>query len=159
MTELKGIIFDLDQTLLDRNAAFRAWLELECTAANVDAMYDRLLIMDNGGYSRRERLLAEMNSICGWQLDKAARQQRFEQGMLAAMREDHRVAQAILPLRQRYRVGLLSNGRESMQAAKAQRLNLASVCDPLWISGAIGMSKPNPDAFMGIARQWQLDAE
>lgn len=152
-TALKAVAFDLDDTLFDRRAALKLWLErglgglgglggIEAAAA-----FAAVLERDGGGHAPRRDFHA-------W-LDRrfpalAPTGLRFRREFPACIVPDPAVPAVLARLRAAgIRTVILSNGSPAFQRTKLR----ACGAEPFFkrsevlISGALGMAKPDPRAF------------
>jgi HAD superfamily hydrolase (TIGR01509 family) len=68
------------------------------------------------------------------------------------------VAPALRQLRASgFRLGVLANQPASTQG-ELERAGIASLCDGVWLSGAVGMAKPDPAFFRLALEAWGLEA-
>lgn len=125
---LKAVLFDLDNTLLDRDGAFRACVQGD----------EELLALDQG-----EPLFAVWRRKSGRPMDQAifaarlSQQLRPDPGLLAALRS--------LPCK-----AIVSNGGGATQRLKLRAAGLEAVfsADCIFLSGELGMEKPDPRLFL-----------
>lgn len=162
---IRALLFDLDQTLYDRRATVRRWLADECRQSGLrpaaaTTFIDEVLALEQNGYGDREAALARIDQGLGWNLvDSAVIRERFAAGLLAnlpAIAEHLALLRRLAP---RYRIGILTNGRATMQGAKIERLGLAAIADPCLSSGALGVAKPAAGAYRAACAHWRLPPE
>jgi HAD superfamily hydrolase (TIGR01549 family) len=164
---LRGVLFDLDDTLLDTTGADRRiWLEIvEVIAARLPAvdrraLRERYLAVTDLHYAElaagrvdlhtfRRRRLADALSPWG-ELDE----ELFEQYTALKDRLPEEVTafpEAVGVLRglrrHEIRVGLLTNGPSAFQRRKLAVTGLEDELDSIAISGEIGSAKPEESAF------------
>jgi HAD superfamily hydrolase (TIGR01509 family) len=140
---LNAVLFDLDNTLVDRNRAFR-----ECVDASFrePAVRKELLELDAGGHGDREALLAMWERHAGAPMTQAglgsqiADRLQPDRGLLNAL---HALAE-IVPL------GIVTNGGSETQRRKIRAAGLDEVIprERVWISAEVGRSKPDPRIFL-----------
>ena len=144
---LNAVLFDLDNTLVDRDRAFREWVAV--SFAN-PAARTALLELDAGGHGDRDALFAAWERHAGAPTTQAmlgsqiaARLQR-DLGLLNELR----VLGAIMNL------GIITNGGSETQWRKIRAAGLDDVIprENVWISEEIGIAKPDPGIFL-IASQ------
>jgi putative hydrolase of the HAD superfamily len=152
-----GILFDLDDTLTDRDQSWLAFLEsitkpndallLPCSLPDVH----RLIIeADRGGYRPKDELFEELRTKLPWRMNLSAAEieaiwrQRFPS--CTVLRED---AKSMLKeLRARgIRLGIVTNGRVDTQMAKIAAMGVSSLFQAIIISELVGMKKPEPGIF------------
>jgi putative hydrolase of the HAD superfamily len=161
---LTSIIFDLDETLIDREATMHAFLEqqydrfsehLGCDAAGFCA---QTLALQAGGYADKYDAYCSSLSILGERIDLA--------GQLMQDLEDHYgndaiafegAADVLMLLRPRYRTGLITNGRSLGQRNKLRSAGLEGLFDAVSISEEVGVKKPDPGIFKHCLEQLAVD--
>lgn len=154
---LRAALLDLDDTLIDRSAAFRRWLEdligrHAPAFASPEGDLVALLALDDGG--RRDRrtfyeALLDRHPVLrqrglsaeGLQADIVAR-------LPAVVVPDARVVAAVERLRRSgLRLAVVTNGSSSNQRAKLSRSGVEALLDAVVVSGEVGLSKPDPAIF------------
>jgi HAD superfamily hydrolase (TIGR01549 family) len=161
------LIFDLDNTLIDRNAAMRQslhdWLITQGHEgpALEAALYD-CMQHDNWGYIDR-------HEFCVWMLQQYGNKQNevtaHELEHLLHVNNSRNVqpdaqVQALLKnLRQQYKLVLATNGGSKTQRAKIVQAQLLAFFRPedIFVSGEMEFEKPDPRYFKIIINQLQLD--
>jgi putative hydrolase of the HAD superfamily len=153
---VKGVLFDLDGTLFDRDSAVR-----DCFAAQYRAFQgalsgveperyvERLLELDDHGHADKRTVFGTLvrelglDPALGERLTKHFRQVYPKLGApfpdaLPTLRE----------LRARgIAIGLVTNGRADTQGGKVKRLGLEPFLDAILISESEGLSKPDRRIF------------
>ena len=151
---IRAITFDLDNTLIDRDRAFR-----ECVDEAVVDPRSRseLIRLDQRGHEDRQVLLDAWHGFSGRRIDLD------QLGALIAERLSpmEEVIDALRELASRIKIGLISNGGSSTQRRKltASGLVRAFAPDKLWISGEVGSAKPDPLIFRRAASSMGLPPE
>ena len=145
---LKAVLFDLDNTLIDRNEAFDRCLQDEfCDPATRTV----LRALDAGGHGERLPLLEAWRQGGGRDLNVA------QLGLQIASRIQPvpGLAATLHSVAQRLAIGLVSNGGSRTQRAKLQRAGLDSVFSPdrIWISEEVGLSKPDARLYALICHR------
>lgn len=163
------LIFDLDNTLIDRNAALRLGLQglLKRVYAEPErqAVLDDIMQYDNWGYTNRDE-------FCSWFLhtysgEVAGREvltnekllKVFQLMILQNMGPAPGVQAALHSLATQFQFVLATNGGTKIQRAKLRQAKLESFFQPeaIFISGEMGCEKPDPIFFQKIIRKLQLD--
>ena len=144
------LIFDLDNTLINRDAAF-----LECLMAmfhllNVtiesEALIDILIQDDSGRTPRKqfcEYLMARFNVL---PQNYTALWSYFI-SLPEYLSPDPLLIQMLMKLKQRHDLVLLSNGSSNMQRHKLKKSGLSSLFDEIIISEEVGINKPDQAIF------------
>jgi putative hydrolase of the HAD superfamily len=142
-----AVSFDLDNTLVDRDAAARAWWTARLREVGATSALDEVLARDAGGHAPREPLFAWASATFGlgdrlWE--------RFRAELAGFVAPDPRIRALLRRVRQRYRIGVLTNGGSALQRAKLAAAGLADEVDAVVVSEEIGARKPQGAAFAAI---------
>jgi HAD superfamily hydrolase (TIGR01509 family) len=137
----KAVLFDLDNTLVDRNAAFES-----CVRASFgnESARREIIAIDAGGFGDRNLLFSSWRKHSG-----ATMNQGLLGEMLAArIHPDPTILHVLKNLCGITKAGVVSNGSGTTQRQKLK----ASGMDQLfglnvWISEEVGFSKPDPRIF------------
>lgn len=152
MENVKAVIFDLDNTLLDRVSTFRNFVIslLKTYMQHEDeAIMHRIIELDQDGYKDKRQLFAELLE----ELDWVVKPNRDE---LMSYYEEHYVKNALLMehaveimayARQKYKLGLITNGRTSIQYGKIDQLGIRNSFDAIIVSEEAGIKKPDARIF------------
>lgn len=138
---LSTLLCDLDNTLIDRDAAFEAWLHSEPSLSATDRA--ELICIDAGGHGSRAQLFAALRRKL--QLSITQVRKRFEEGILSHIAVK---AGAIALLRafSGSKV-VITNGTAQLQRAKLQAAGLGPFIDAVIVSEDLGQKKPHPALF------------
>ncbi len=150
---IKAVIFDLDQTLIDRTATFKQFLEKQyrrfekaMLGVSRDSFVTYTQSLDNNGYMPKEELYSK---LC----------EHFSLSFANVLLEDYKqhygqepilfsdVLTTLEFLKPRYKLGLITNGRSKGQNAKIDQAGLRQFFDVIKISEEEGVAKPNPTIF------------
>jgi HAD superfamily hydrolase (TIGR01509 family) len=140
---LQVVLFDLDNTLVDRDAAFLACIQAQFSDAAVRA---QLLKLDHSGRGDRTTLFSYWKKQSGNLMDQAqlgehiAKRIQPDQGLIQELQFHSKTLQ----------LGLITNGSSSTQRQKirAAHLNEVFSADRIWISAEVGKAKPDPAIFL-----------
>jgi FMN phosphatase YigB (HAD superfamily) len=141
-----GIVcFDLDNTLIDRDAAFLAWARWFVGRAGlgVEAV-EWLVAHDNGGFRARAELFAGFEERFGVavSVDEYDREHPlFTWAEPAVLDGLARLGAA------GWRVAVVTNGSVVQQSAKLSHTGIGAAVDFCCISEAVGVRKPDPEIF------------
>jgi HAD superfamily hydrolase (TIGR01509 family) len=144
MDGMSAVVFDLDNTLVDRDGAVAAWLAEVVPAAAVAAC----LRHDGGGYGDRDAFFASVATACG--AGDAALRARFRAELPRHIRPLPGALALLERLRPRYRLAVATNGRVAMQRAKLEAAGIAGFFAHVVISDAIGVAKPAEAFFIHL---------
>jgi HAD superfamily hydrolase (TIGR01662 family) len=162
------LIFDLDNTLIDRNAAMRLslhdWLSTQgYNGPQLETALNNCMQYDNWGYANR-------HDLCTWLLHNYGNKQNMEatpqqlQHLLHVNNsrnvQPNTEVQALLQnLRSQYQLVLATNGGSATQRAKIQQAQLEHFFKPgaIFVSGEMEFEKPDPRYFQKIIGDLQLD--
>jgi putative hydrolase of the HAD superfamily len=162
------LIFDLDNTLIDRNAAMRLslhdWLSTQgYNGLQLETALNDCMQYDNWGYTNRQHL-------CTWLLKHYANKQNTDvtpeqlQHMLHVnnslnVQPNPQVQALLQTLGSQYQLVLATNGGSHTQRAKIQQAQLERFFQPeaIFVSGEMEFEKPDPVYFKKIISELQLD--
>lgn len=164
---LKAILFDLDETLIDRRATMRLAVSdqyrrlFSGAAFSLEDYVDTFLRLEDEGRTPRravlEALIARF-SLLGvtWESLLADRDE-------AMMRTVQLCAGAVACLEtlqnEGYRLALVTNGRFPIQRDKAAAAGIARFFETIVISDQEGVEKPDPAIFLTALRRLNLAAD
>lgn len=164
--EIRAIFFDFDDTLDNRDAAFRQGLSAfiryyypSLTEEEVLTRREEMFLYQRGGYGQiihyrdlLDHFFALYPSERPVDPDKALR--RLVGGFAAAGVPHPDVLPTLTVLRQRgYRIGIITNGTARTQACKLDYSGLRPYVDLVVLAGEEGIQKPDPRVFqMAAAR-------
>ena len=151
---IQAILFDLDNTLIDRDEALRAYLASAWSPSCQEM--DLWLGLDDHGYAQRELLCRAIGQARGVDSERVWGDMRSHISHFVPKRPA--LWDALDSLNQRMPCGVLSNGSGTNQRAKLERAGLTEVFAPerVWISGDLGVSKPHTEAFAPALEHFRL---
>jgi putative hydrolase of the HAD superfamily len=161
------LIFDLDNTLIDRNAAMRQslhdWLITQGhEGPALEAALNDCMQYDNWGYIDR-------HDLCSWILQQYDNKQNkltvhelehlLHVNNSRNVQPDARVQALLKNLHNQYKLVLATNGGSKTQRAKIEQTQLLDFFQPelIFVSGEMEFEKPDPRYFKIIIDQLQLD--
>lgn len=150
---LKAVIFDLDQTLLNRTATFHRFLEKQYLRFQHDLQDISLMEYmttvqnyDNNGYTPKSDVYTK---VCAeWSLGLG--EELYTDFKEVYGREPVLFGDAVMVLEalaDRYKLGLITNGRSRGQNAKIDGAGIRRFFDAIKISEEEGVKKPSPVIF------------
>lgn len=152
---IRGVLFDLDETLHSREAAFWSWIDVESLGKPLDRQ--KVAELDARGRGPKPLLLDYLALHLEWPEDSlASRLTRFRSGVTQHARAPDYLHAVLNKLRPRLRLGIVSNGSGEAQRHKLRMLGIEHFFDPILISEETGYRKPQPEIFGIAAQYWQL---
>ncbi len=151
----RAILFDLDNTLIDRQAAFRLYLIDFCcrslqlsTQAEQEQAVDELLAADDWGYRPRDQFTEWVSErFPDAQLQASDIWEDCCQHLPSFVEPDSRVQGMLARLAGRFRLLAVTNGSSMNQHAKLRRAQLTKYLFDTVVSGELGFEKPHPAIF------------
>ncbi len=162
----KGILFDLDQTLIDRDATFINFLEGQfCRFAAAFRSVDLstytayLKEHDNNGYTPKEQLFEQVVADLALDVDPRELLLDFRKnyGLQPTLFED--ALDTLTKLSETYILGLITNGRSESQTAKISNSGIRQFFHAICISEEEGIKKPDPIIYNRCLERLGLTAE
>lgn len=141
------VAFDLDNTLVDRDAAFQAALD-GWLLPGQEGVRHSIIQLDASGYTPRAEFTRGLASILDG--DEAEGERLWEEirsRMIAAIQPDVAINAALEQLGQRVSLAVVSNGSREVQRAKLERAGLDGVFATVLISEEVGVAKPDAAIF------------
>ena len=169
MKDVHALLFDLDNTLMDRDYTFRSFsvqfvrdllghLESEVAGQVVEDM----ILRDADGYRDKDGYFEELSQTLPWQTQVTAADIRaYYDENYAGHGAIMKHAESILNYcrDKGYVLGLVTNGKKDIQHAKIDLLNLRHYFKVIVISGEVGISKPDPDIYRLTLERLGVDAD
>jgi len=152
---LRGLFLDLDNTLVDRDAAFARWARQHTSDPAVIAA---LTDADDGGLRPRPDFAAAAIGVLGLARAPAELAAQFPVELAAHVEPEPGLRDTLALLHRRCRLAVVSNGGAAGQRAKLARLGLDGLIDAVFISAEVGLAKPDPAIFLHALRWAELPA-
>ncbi|MFS0726623.1 HAD family hydrolase [Paenibacillus sp. 1P07SE] len=161
MKDIQAVLFDLDNTLLDRTSTFRSFTE-RFAETYFDHLTDTtelchlIIERDEDGYKDKYVLFDELLEELPWQSRPAASELMAfymkEYVDCAVLMEEAR--ETLERIRTSgYKTGLITNGRNEVQHGKIDRMGIREAFDVILVSEEAGIKKPDPKIFeMAVGR-------
>jgi putative hydrolase of the HAD superfamily len=158
-TGLRAVLLDLDGTLVDRDAALRAWLRGRAGLGAHEI--DRLLALDRADARSLAVLAVELARLRpGKTSDPIALAEQIRGELPGFIRPDPRIRSALQRLLDaELRLGLVSNGGPTQRRKLAAAKLPESLFSTVQISGELGHAKPDPEIFLAALRALELQPE
>jgi HAD superfamily hydrolase (TIGR01549 family) len=149
------VIFDLDNTLIDRAAAVSRWAQ---QFADRHGLYPAevpwLVEADGDGFATRAGFLGAVRERYGLAEPVETLVDSFRSQLVALMEPDPRVPPALDRLRRAgWRIAIATNGTTAQQSAKILRTGLDRHVDAVAVSEEVGSAKPEPRLFQVAAER------
>jgi putative hydrolase of the HAD superfamily len=169
MTDIRGVLFDLDNTLVNREASIRHYAEAfqrdfgrALPSMSVELIAERLVLADQGGYRNKQDMIAAISAWPEWQspLDVVYfdRHWMWEFPAHAVAMDDMQATLEMLTARG-ITLGIITNGSARAQNAKVMALHLWRYCPVILVSESCGLRKPDPSIFALALKQLELSAD
>lgn len=163
---LQAVLFDLDDTLLDRRGSFEQfvrdqWTRFCPTVQAIDQeQYVRTLIeLDRDGYGPRQGLFGGLTARFGLQSDVAdSLLTDYRSRFPRACRLFPDAMPTLASIRAAgLKLGLITNGSFRMQSRKLECVALTAAFDTVLISDAEGISKPDVRIFLRALERLEVE--
>lgn len=158
MQNIKAIMFDLDDTLLDRKQTFSSF-----TVALVDRYFqhidmkeevvNKILEIDQGGYKDKVQMFKELLEELPWfekpELSELMNAYRSTYVSFSVLKE-HAI-ETIEWCSQKYKIGIVTNGTKFIQYGKIDQVGIRAYFDCVIVSEEAGLKKPHAKIFQMAA--------
>jgi putative hydrolase of the HAD superfamily len=151
------ILFDLDDTLHDRNKALCKFVDLFVLKYFPDLNYDSNLIMkgiffdiDKHGYRPREEMFKELQSRISWKCNLDLKELiNFWNAEFPKCAQPMANLYNVLEffMSNNIKMGIVTNGCSDFQNTKIDKLNLRKYMKTIIISEEVNIRKPNSEIF------------
>ncbi len=155
MKKIKAVIFDLDETLVDRRASlihlFNYFIDKYSEAypyeGTREELIDYMIEIDENGYSGLEKFFRRLNQR--WKLPHSVEDFIKERndifgGLTIPFPE---MLEVLDYLKGKYRLGIITNGYSSVQREKIKKANIGEYFDDIIVSGEQPFAKPDSRIF------------
>ncbi|WP_406311894.1 HAD family hydrolase [Streptosporangium sp. NBC_01639] len=148
-------LFDLDNTLIDLDAAFLLWAEEFAEERRLGRRaVDYLVKLDRNGLPHRELFFTKVCERFKLSVPAAELWAAYRRRMPHLVECRPEVIAALAELRASgWRVGIVTNGTADNQLGKIQRTGLADAVDGYALSGVEGIRKPDVGLFEIAAKR------
>lgn len=162
---IKAILFDLDNTLIDRQKAFKSMLIRVFHTYYEDEEYinklveDEMLFDNNGKIERKESftLLINKYNIKEFTAEELASNWSKESGSDVYLFDD--VLDTLKQLKKKYKLAIVTNGDYESQKRKLDNINLYDLLDYCLISSEINIRKPDVRIFEYACNKMNLKVD
>lgn len=164
---LKAVLFDLDGTLLNRDASLKKFVDDQydrfdaLKAVSKEHYCTRFIELDNHGYVWKDRvyqqLLSELPpSTLTWEILLADYLADFPRHCTSFPH----IEEVLQQLKQQHiALGIITNGYHDFQLANIQALGIAQYFDVILVSESQGIKKPNPGILKVDTQQIAIEAD
>lgn len=165
----KAVLFDFDETLQDRTAAFEKYMDTFMADFLPDISENEklkrkqdMVATGNGGYVNREEWYAMLTEMWGWSdaPSKTVLANHYDtqfgfhnvvfDGSFLLLKELKRRGM---------KTGVITNGPSVLQHTKMEQSGLMPYCDIVVVSGDLPFAKPQPDIFIYTAEKLGVPVE
>jgi putative hydrolase of the HAD superfamily len=151
---MRGIVFDLDETLVDRKGSLNAYAQelysdfRTSTDMPLAEFVDEFHRLDGNGRVPRDAFFDLLASDVFLNVPARRIGEHFEANAWLTPRLFTGIPELLQSLRElHWRIGVITNGGVQSQSQKLENSGLASLVDYSVISGAFGAKKPDPTIF------------
>ena len=158
---IQVVLFDLDQTLLDRTSSLKAFLNWQVnffelvTIQQKPQFIQRFIELDNNGSVWKDQVYAQL--IQEFQISSYSTQallKNYIQDFNKFCRSFSDVDLVIYSLfKANFSLGLISNGKTPFQEDNFKALGLSEYFSSVIVSEAVGLRKPHPEIFQLACQQ------
>ena len=159
MTSLPCVLFDLDNTLTDRDASLHVFshhfMADFCNDLHPQTLYETVCDVvkkgDGGGYRPKDEMFHEILSELSWQTrptPELIADYWYSQSPLCMQARPGVLATLQALAAQGYTMGIISNGQTTVQNATLDALNIRPLMQTVIVSETVGLRKPDPAIFL-----------
>lgn len=169
MRKVKGILFDFDDTLQDRETAFNRFsiwfLDKYFPGLSENEKKRRIYFMDvnmDGGYKKRPLYFSQLKQKWGWKDGPSLQEleDEYNDQLPVYTKIFSDTEKTLKILRERgYLLGVVTNGFAPMQHKKLDISGLRKYFQTIVVSGDYPFSKPDKRLFLEASRQIGLPPE
>lgn len=163
-TAIRALLFDLDDTLHSRNAAFHRWVQVfvrdDLGLAEDDPRYqeaiERITELDDKGYGPREIFFSKIKETYPYlpMLQSSVDQliEFYKSRFLEHLRPEEETQRLLTALKGAgLPFGIITNGATSHQLQRIRVLGLDLLTSCIFVSEQFGCEKPDPTIFLAAA--------
>jgi putative hydrolase of the HAD superfamily len=168
MENIKALIFDLDNTILDRTKTFLNFSNklideyfIDLSGKEQQRIIEQIIVTDQDGYKEKKQMFIELLEILPWNnkptVEELLEFYTLEYVSSAILMED--ALEILQFFKTKYKIGLITNGKIIIQYGKLDKLNLREYFDTIVVSEEAGIKKPNKDIFEIASKNLNLRSE
>jgi putative hydrolase of the HAD superfamily len=162
----QGIVFDLDETLIDRHQAVNSfahelWLAYFQNGSTTKKSFsEQVISMDQHGYNPRPQFFQSMLTT----FPEIPSRETLESAFYGQVWETPILASGVLASLQRLReqgesIGVVTNGSMKAQLTKIRNSGLTELIDVIVVSEEFGVKKPNTSIYLEAAKKLDIEPE
>ena len=162
---MKAVLFDLDRTLLDRDASLKKFVVwqakgmLSSQLEDTELFTERFIELDANGKVWKDevyKILIEEFAISGWSIAELTAS--YELCFSGFCQPKQGAIEAVEILHQEgFKLGLISNGKSPFQEHNFNSLGISSFFDTVIVSAAVGLRKPDRAIFELAASELRIE--
>ena len=161
--QTKVVLFDLDNTLIDRQRIFKEMLmrkigeyHTSISKEELENIVDEIIVWDNNG--NQQRLVTFQQYIDKYNVDVTAEELNAywndHSGEIIYVFDD--ALDTLQYLKTKYKLGIVSNGNTVSQRRKIKQLPFLEMFDYTLVSGEIGVHKPEIGIFTKVCEEMKV---
>ncbi|WP_054788442.1 MULTISPECIES: HAD-IA family hydrolase [unclassified Gracilibacillus] len=165
---IKAVLFDLDGTLLNRDASVRRFIDLQydrfehlLDSITKKEYIERFLQLDNRGYVWKDKVYQQMIKefeIIGISWEELL-QDYISEFKYSCIPFPHLIEMLEELKTRNIAIGMITNGRGQFQMDNIQALGIEKYFDSILVSEWEGMKKPNPNIFLKALQDLEVNPE
>jgi putative hydrolase of the HAD superfamily len=167
MHNIKAVLFDLDNTLIDRNKAFVKycnWFIDEYFHGSVvpdkkENMIALMVLLDENGYgNRRIKMYNELiEKWCLFNYSTEELVEKWENVFASFICINEKTNKLLKYFKEKYKLGLITNGRSQLQQSKIDAAGIRIFFDVIIVSDEVGIKKPERAIFEMACSKLNVD--
>jgi len=155
LMKIKAVLFDLDETVLDRSKTLEYYLawqsneQLSLPPEECEKYTQRFIELDDNGQVHKEEVYAALVKELGIQdYTSLELTQTYTEFLRRFTVEKRHITESISVLKsQGIKIGLISNGQSPFQEENLESLGLTEFFDTILVSESVGLRKPDIKIF------------
>jgi HAD superfamily hydrolase (TIGR01549 family) len=167
--KIEAVIFDLDNTLMNRKEAFEVFAKkivddflVVSTEAEREGILRTLYIADRDGYRNKDDFYYEIRELFTWRETPLVEEfidYWFHEFPKCAVLMDGALEILTYFKKQNVKLGLITNGSEITQNRKIDQVGLRKYFDSITVTGELGIHKPDRRVFIHSLEQLGVKPE
>ena len=162
---IKGILFDYDDTLSDRclsayhyyqSIMQRIFPDINPLSAEFEAIVQRCMTWDQFGRTHKRYVFQELKKAYALDIDIEQEVQYWYDHFQDFQVPQPRSKEILGKLKEKYKLGVITNGRSSTQLSKIKNMGLNPYFQTILASGDYETAKPEPELYELAAKNLGL---